>query len=153
MKNLCWEVFEYNCEGREDGGKIVFSTLGGKRYCGDKDAVCLKCCRGGESKTECEVWGLCMFIGGNGRIYCRKKARKTEIFFGASKEDTGVCYAAGLGGTPFRGKNSFEERGAAGKNMCVLGYFCMGILGWESGGTGEIFEEGMKAPRQDAGGW
>ena len=37
-------------------------------------------------------------------------------------------------------------KGGGGKNICVLGYFCIGILCWELGGAGEIFEEGMKAP-------
>ena len=125
--------------------------LGGKRYCVDKDVLCLKCYRGGESRMECEAWGLFMFIGGSSRIYCGEKAGKTENFFGAGKEVAGVCCATGLGDTSFRGKSSCGERGAAGKNMCMLGYFYMGILGWELIGAEEIFVEEMKAPVRTQG--
>ena len=86
----------------------------------------LKCCGGGESRIECKIWGLHMFIGSGDRRYCGKTARATENVFDAGKEGAGVRWVAGLGGTSFGGKISCGERMAAGKNICVLGYFVWG---------------------------
>ena len=105
----------------------------------------LKYCGGGESRIECKIWGLHMFIGSGDRRYCGKTARVTENVFDAGKEGAGVRWVAGLGGTSFGGKISCGERMAAGKKHLRAKIFCMGILGWELNNAWGIFEEGMKA--------
>jgi len=85
-------------------------------YSRDKDTVSLKCCGGeDESGVECESWCLRVLVGGGGKRYCGERAGETVIFFGTS-----VWCAAGLGGTLFGGKSSWEERVMAGKNIFVL---------------------------------
>ena len=59
----------------------VFPRLGGGRYCGDKNAMSSKVCRGGEgSRTEYESLGLCVLVGGGSRSYYGERAHATENF-------------------------------------------------------------------------
>ena len=75
---------------RGGDGRRVFSTLGEKRYCGDKDAVSCKDRRGvGGSGTEYESWGLYVLVGGDGTRYCGEKAGATVKFFGLGEEGAG----------------------------------------------------------------
>ena len=78
-------------------------------------------------------------VGGGDRRYCGETAGATKNYFGMGEEGADVCCATGMGGTSFRGKSRCGERVAAGKNMCVLEYLFMGMLGWELGCAGEIF--------------
>ena len=96
------------------------STLGGKRYCGDRDALSWKCCGAIGTRTECGTWGLCVLGGGGGRRYCGDRAGAAVNIFGAGEEGAGVRCAAGLG-TSFGGKSSCGERVAAGTKICVQG--------------------------------
>ena len=73
VKNLGVEVCERFFKWRWGGGGRVFSTLGGKRYCGDKDALSLKWFEVGGTRTDYEVWDLCVLDGGGGRKYIAGK--------------------------------------------------------------------------------
>ena len=55
VKNLGVEVCGSFFKWQRGGGGRVFSTLGGKRYCGDKDALSLKWCGLGGTRTESEA--------------------------------------------------------------------------------------------------
>ena len=93
---------------------------------------------------------------GGGRRYCGDRAGATINFFGAGERGAGIRCSAGLGGSSFGRKISWGERVVVGRNMFVLGYFCKGVLGWEMGGSREIFGEGVKPPartRRGTGGW
>ena len=117
------------------------STLGGKRYCGDRDALSWKCCGVSGTRTECETWGLCVLGGGGGRRYCGDRAGAAVNIFGAGEEGAGVRCAAGLS-TSFGGKSSCGERVAAGTNICVQGVFPVEVLGSEvsvAGGGGRRY--------------
>ena len=103
--------------------------LGGKRYCGDKDAVSWKWCGVSGTRMEYKAWGLCVLGDGGGRRYRGDRAGATVIFFGAGEEGVGVRCSADLGGTSFGGKSSCGERVVAGKNICVLEYLFMEMLG------------------------
>mmetsp|Transcript_38752 Transcript_38752/g.75672 ORF Transcript_38752/g.75672 Transcript_38752/m.75672 type:complete len:195 (-) Transcript_38752:669-1253(-) len=85
------------CEWWWGGDGKVSSTLGGKRYCGDRDALSLKCCGAIGTRTECGTWGLCVLGGGGGRRYCGDRAGAAVNIFGAGEEGAGVRCAAGLG--------------------------------------------------------
>jgi len=96
--------------------------LGGKRYCGDKDALSLKWCGGGGMRMESEAWGLYVLSGGGGRRYCRERAGATVNFFGAGERGAGLRCSAGLGGSSFGGESSWGERVAVGENLFMLGH-------------------------------
>ena len=84
------------------------------------------------------------------------RAGATINFFGAGERGAGIRCSAGLGGSSFGGKSSWGERVAVGRNICVLGYFYKGVLGWEMCGSREIFREGVKPPtrtRRGTGRW
>ena len=110
--------------------------MGGKRYCGDRDALSWKCCGVSGTRTECEMWGLCVLGGGGGRRYCGDRAGATVNFFGAGEESAGVRCAAGLGGTSFGGKSSCGERVAAGTKIWVQGNLSVELLGVFANGVG-----------------
>ena len=107
----------------------MVSTLGGKRYCRDKDTLSWKWCGVGGTRTDSEAWGLCVSDCGGGRRYCGDRAGATINFFGAGERGVGIRCSAGLGGSSFGGKSSWGERVAVGRNICVLGYFYKGVLG------------------------
>ena len=87
------------------------------------------CGGGGGSGTEYESWGLCMLVVEGGRRYCGEGTGATDNLFVAGEEGAGVRCAAGLVGTSFGGKSSCGERVVAGKNICVLEYLFMEMLG------------------------
>ena len=139
-------MFRHICEGQGCIGRRFFSTLGGKRYCWDKDAVSSNDYGGVRgSGTKCETWGLYALVGGGGRRYCGERAGATVKLFGVGKEGAGVWCGDGLGVTLFGGKRSWGKRVVAGKNICVLRDLFTRVLGQEVGGVGEIFIEGMEA--------
>ena len=80
------------CSGIFARGKGVLAEefsprLGGKRYCGDKDAVSLKCWGGDkEFWVECDSWGLLVLVGGDSRRYCGERAGATVICLAREKE-------------------------------------------------------------------
>ena len=90
-KKFGWEGVRQNCKEQVAGDdRRVFSTLGEKRYCGDKDAVSCKDHRGvGGSGTEYESWGLYVLVGGDGMRYCGERVGATLKFFGVGKEGAG----------------------------------------------------------------
>ena len=51
-----------------------------------------------------------------------------------------------MSGTSFRGKSSCCGERVAARRIFVCWGCCIGVLCCELGGTGDLFEEGMKAP-------